>query len=301
METVSSINVQQTPLIQFKGLCDPWKTIWLKDETRQITGAFKFRGNVAKLSKLPSGSVVVTASTGNHANGLATAAQIFGHTAKVFVPRNISKKKLQGIKEAGAYLILVDGDYFTCEAEARKFANNKKAIFIPSFDDLEIIEGHQTLCQEIDQQEVKFDTVFVPVGGGGLLSACLTHWGSHKRIVAVESALAPALKLSLNNCQPVCLDSVSGFAEGLLVRKIGDLPFSVCSKYKPEVSVLQDEAIKSAIAFLWKYNGIRAEGAGASTLASALGDSEGGESCLCIISGGNIDDHLFQEIIDFYN
>ncbi|SDY10884.1 threonine/serine dehydratase [Thermoactinomyces sp. DSM 45892] len=300
MEKATPINVQQTPLILFKGLCCPWKEIWIKDETQQVTGAFKFRGNMAKLSKLPSCSLVVTASTGNHANGLATAAKIFGHTAKIFVPKNIPRKKLDGIKKAGATPILVNGDYFVCEEKARQFAMDQEAIYIPSFDDLEIIEGHRTLCQEIDQQGVKFDTAFVPVGGGGLLSACLTHWGSKKRIVAVESVHAPALKLSLEHRQPVYLESASGFAEGLMVRRIGDIPFSLCNKYQPEVSLLPDEVIKSSISSLWRYNQIRAEGAGAASLAAALYDSHGGEACLCIVSGGNIDDDLFQEIIDSY-
>lgn len=296
--------VRQTPLEELK--CDKhtshWEKVYFKNETLQASGAFKFRGNVNKLSTYTKGTKVVTASTGNHAKGLTLAASLLDLKAIIFLPKLTPLKKLEGIQgNLHVEIIFVNGDYTLCEMEAKKYALKHNMIFIPSFDDKEIIEGHKTLCREIDRSNIEFDTVYVPIGGGGLISACLEHWKNKKNIIGVELDSAPAMKLSLEKGDRVRINECSGFAEGLLVREVGQIPFEICKKYNPKIITVNESAIKRAIKTLWKENRIKSEGAGAASFAAAMEDSEKrGKGCVCIISGGNINDDLFSTIINDY-
>ncbi|WP_242319899.1 threonine/serine dehydratase [Bacillus cereus group sp. BfR-BA-01349] len=274
--------------------------IYVKNETQQTSGAFKFRGNVNKLSKYPTGTKVVTASTGNHAKGLTLAASVLGLKAIIFLPKLTPLKKIEGIIEnIHVEIIFIDGDYTRCEIEAKKYALNNNLIFISSFDDIDIIEGHKTLCREIDCSNIQFDTVYVPIGGGGLISACLEHWKSEKNIIGVELDSAPAMKLSLDSGERIRINECSGFAEGLLVREVGRIPFEICNKYKPEIMTVSEHSIKRAIKILWEENGMKSEGAGAASFAAAMEESKKrAGNCICIISGGNINDDLFSAIIN---
>ena len=290
--------VCDTPLVLYNGPLHGWRAIWLKDETQQQTRAFKFRGNVAKLATLPPGSRVVTASTGNHGCGLAIAAQLFGMRACVYVPHTTPRSKQGRIVAAGAELVLVHGDYDQCTAAALQAAAADGAVYVSSFDDHEIIDGHRSLCVEVDAVGIEFETVFVPVGGGGLLAACFKHWGWTKHIVGVESMTAPAMYESLRAGHRVMLPEANGPAEGLLVRQIGVIAFDIARRYQPPIVLVDGATIEQAIGSLWLYNGIRAEGAGAAALAAALATPMPRKQCLCIVSGGNIDEPLFQATIE---
>ncbi|MDA2638893.1 pyridoxal-phosphate dependent enzyme [Bacillus cereus] len=294
-------NLVKTPLEELKCYKNTgyWQKIYLKNETQQMSGAFKFRGNLNKLSQFSKGTKVVTASTGNHAKGLTLATSLLDLTATIFLPKSTPLKKIEGIQgHTHVEIVFIDGDYTLCEIEARKYALKNNLIFISSFDDVEIIEGHKTLCSEIDCANVEFDTVYVPIGGGGLISACLEHWKNKKKIIGVELDSAPAMKLSLDRGYRVSMTECSGFAEGLLVREVGKIPFEICSKYKPEIVTVNEASIKRAIQILWQENHIKSEGAGAASFAAAIEDrEERGTSCICIVSGGNINDDLFSTII----
>ncbi len=284
--------------MRYKGPHSTWNEIWLKDETRQVTGAFKFRGNVAKLLSLPHDHEVCTASTGNHGYGMAMAAHLLGMRARVYIPRLTPLIKQTGISRTGAQIILIDGDYDQCEEVARHYATTSNAVYVSSFDDYGIIRGHQSLCEEIDLENRDCGVIYVPVGGGGLLSACLLHWKHSKEIIGVESESASAMYQSLHVGSRVTLSEARGIAEGLLVRKVGAIAFDTARLFDPPIALVNDSAIERAIALLWHYNGIRAEGAGAAALAAALATPGYGKRCLCILSGGNIDEQLFQKIVD---
>jgi threonine dehydratase len=292
-------HISRTPLIPYSGPTGTWQHLWLKNETEQVTGSFKFRGNIAKLATLPAGTHVVTASTGNHGLGLSKAAQIYQLSATVFVPEATPLIKLRGIRENGAQTVPVNGDYATCESVAREYALSRGYTFISSFDDEGIIEGHRSLFKEIDEAHIDVDIVFVPVGGGGLISACIKQWGdSSKHIIGVQASLVPAMKLSLDEGARVTLPEVHGPAESLLVRQVGEIPFRYCSSYKPEIITLEFTEMERAVRLLWEYNGIRAEVASAAPLAAALSYTTSGVNGICIISGGNIDDDYHKEIIN---
>jgi threonine dehydratase len=293
-------HIIQTPLLPYKMPHTPWQYLYLKDETKQVTGSFKFRGNLRRLLCIPSlDQGVVTASTGNHGLGLATAAHILGERAHVFLPTTTALVKQQSIMEAGAIVSKIDGDYEQCKRASQVFARETGAAYIYGFDDPEIIAGHMSLFSEVEGQHSQgFDTIFVPIGGGGLLAACLQYYqGRNVKIVGVELDSAPAMALSLAQGQRVVLERVVGRAEGLLIREVGAIPFQIAQQAKNlEIFLVSDEQICYAIRLLWEYNGIRAEGAGAAALAAALcyPQASQDQKALAIVSGGNIDEEQFQ-------
>ncbi len=276
-----------------------WGRIVVKDETEQISGAFKYRGNSHKVAKLPRGSSLVTASTGNHASGLSQAAAWRGAQLLVFVPRSTPRVKQRKIAGAGARIMLVDGGYHDCERLARRYTAKSGAVFVHSFDDPDVIEGHRSLYRESCDQMGQPDVAFVPIGGGGLVTAAIAEWGaSTTRIVGVEYAGAPAMKRSLESARPVWLESAVGMPEGLLVRRVGTLAFQACHAYGLDVRVVDDAALGRAMRILWAQAGIRAEGAGAAALAAALQSPEAGSTCLCVVSGGNVDDAVWRRAVE---
>lgn len=289
--------IRSTPLVRYRGRVNGSAEIWLKDETRQITGAFKVRGNVAVAASYPKGKLLVTASTGNHGCGLAYAARRCGLQCVVFIPRGTPHRKKQRVLKNGGSLIPVDGDYDDCHVAAQEFASANDGHYISSFDDPVIVNGHRTMCEEIDATGIEFDAVVVPVGGGGLISACILHWGHLKRIVGVESDQGPAMKASLTSGDRVAVDVPAGFPEGLLVRRVGEYTFGICKKYVPEMRTVDSDSIRDAMRSLWINNRIKAEGAGAAALASTLMSPIYAKRVLCIVSGGNVDSKEFDKIV----
>lgn len=296
-------HVLQTPLCQYNDTQAPWKELWLKDETRQITKAFKFRGNCYRLlCGLSTEQVVTAASTGSHGLGLSIAARIRGVQAHIFVPAKTAHVKIEAIEANGATVAKVDGDYEQARLTSVSFAEETGATYISGFDDHEIITGNTSLFSEIeDQHSQDFDVIFVPVGGGGLLAACLQYFQERRvKIVGVELDSAPAMSLSLAQERRVVLEHVVGRAEGLLVRQVGAIPFQIAQQASNlEIFLVSDAQISQAIRLLWQHNSIRAEGAGAAALAAALlyPQASQDQKAVAVVSGGNIDEAAFQEAL----
>lgn len=298
-------HVLQTPLCRYNNAQAPWKELWLKDETRQITRAFKFRGNCYRvLCGLSTGQVVTAASTGSHGLGLSIAARIRGIQAHIFVPAQTAHVKIAAIEANGAIVVRVDGDYEQARLTSVAFAEETGATYISGFDDYDIIAGNTSLFAEIeDQHPEAFDVVFVPVGGGGLLAACLQYFQKREqrvKIVGVELESAPAMSLSLAHRRRVILEQVAGRAEGLLVRQVGAIPFQIAQQARDlEIFLVSDAQIDQAIRLLWWQHGIRAEGAGAAALTAALlyPQASREQKAAAVVSGGNIDEAAFQEAL----
>ena len=298
-------HVLQTPFCQYSDDGTPWKELWLKDETRQITRAFKFRGNCYRvLCGLSTGQVVTAASTGSHGLGLSMVARIRGIQAHIFVPAQTAHVKIAAIEANGATVVKVDGDYEQARLTSVSFADETGATYISGFDDHDIITGNTSLFSEIeDQHPEAFNVVFVPVGGGGLLAACLQYFQNQEKrvkIVGVELASAPAMALSLAYGRRVILEQVVGRAEGLLVRQVGAIPFQIAQQARDlEIVLVSDAQIDQAIRLLWQRNGIRTEGAGAAALAAALlyPQASRDQKAVAVVSGGNIDDVAFQDAL----
>lgn len=286
-----------TPLLRYMGPGAERGELWLKDETQQITGSFKYRGNVHKAAALAPGSTVVTASTGNHGVGLAAAAKVYGLRGIVVLPTSTPRRKLERLESYEATAVLVSGNYEACDREARRIALRGGFQHVSSFDDEEIIEGHRSLCEEVDRSGMKFSRVYVPVGGGGLIAACLRHWRD-RRVVGVESASAPAMARSLAKGERITLLQTDGFGEGLLIPRVGQIAFETCRRERLHVVEVTPDEMRDAMRHLWRAHGIRAEGAGAASLAAALQRGEDHWPKLCLVTGGNIDDAVFGSIVE---
>jgi threonine dehydratase len=291
-------SVVRTPLTRLPA--HGWAGLAVKDETQQISGAFKYRGTSHRVAGIAPGTAIVAASTGNHASGLAMAAADRGLPLTVYVPRTIPQAKLDRITGAGATPVLIDGGYDDCEAAARDTAAGTGAVFIHSFDDTQVIDGHRSLFRESQEQfgSTLPDVVFVPVGGGGLVTAALREWGGKVRIIGVEYDQAPAMQQSLQQGRRITLATATGMPEGLLVRRIGELAFEACREHDLEVLAVGDAELQAAMRVLWTDATIKAEGAGAAALAAALTRPDPAQQALCIVSGGNIDSKTWQSWVN---
>jgi threonine dehydratase len=290
--SVTTPGIVQTPVFDLPGR--GWSRLVVKDESQQLSGAFKFRGNHHKLQQLPLGTHVVAASTGNHAAGLATA-NAGRLPVTVYVPATTPRAKLDRIAAAGAEAVLIEGGYDDCELEARAASARTGAVFVHSFDDTDLIDGHRTLFREVERQSGLPDVAFVPVGGGGLITAALREWGARVRIVGVEYDQAPAMQRSLAAGERITLDSALGMPEGLLVRRVGEIAFRTCQEHHVEIVLVGDADLRRAMKVLWSDSAIRAEGAGAAALAAALISPDADAHALGIVSGGNINRSLWDE------
>ncbi|MFA6470571.1 MAG: pyridoxal-phosphate dependent enzyme [Candidatus Latescibacterota bacterium] len=289
--------VNITPLVRFAGPTGFWNSMYLKEENFQKTGAFKVRGNVAKflLQEKPF-RAVVTASSGNHGAGMSHAASVFGARAVVVVPEKTSPQKVNRIRNSGAELIFHGAVYDEAKKYAQDMAASENLTYIPSFDDPEVIEGNKTIAREIcNQLTVLPDTIFLPIGGGGLVSAHLEMFEDKPvRIIGVEEDTAPAMHDSLSAGKRIYLDHAEGIAEGMLVRSPGEITFEIAKSHNLEVRKVSAADIRRSMKLILDHCGFRAETAGASSLAAALNDPSGGETCVCIISGGNITPEDFE-------
>lgn len=296
-ETPARKEIRLTLLTPYRGGTAGWGGILLKDETKQATGSFKFRSVFKKLHSLETSLAFATASTGNHGLAVAATSMYLKKKAHVFVPLGTPSGKIHALKAYGADVFEIEGDYDVCVCTAKSWALANCALYVESFEDPEILEGHRSLLHEIDEAGSPFDACVVPVGGGGLLASSLLHWqGFGKEVIGVEAECAPAMARSLAQGERVRLAISRSIAEGIALPSIGKLPFEVCRGLPPQIVEVSEQELCQAIRLLWKHNGIRAEGAGAAALAGALKIPGYGRTCVCIVSGGNIDSDQFDAV-----
>ena len=278
-----------------------------KLENFQNTGSFKDRGALNKLLSLSPEERekgVIAASAGNHAQAVAYHSQRLGIKAKIIMPQGTPLIKVVSTQGYGADVILegetVDDSYEL----ALELARREGLILIHPFEDPWIIAGQGTIGLEIlgDDLGAGIDAVLCPVGGGGLISGlavCLKESLPAIRIIGVEAASAPSMKKSLESGRPVRLESASSLADGIAVKKVGQINYEIVEKYVDEVVAVEEDEIASTILLLLEIEKIVVEGAGAVSLAAVLNRKVRleGKKILCIISGGNIDVNTLDRII----
>jgi threonine dehydratase len=299
--------VKVTPLdlsATFSSLCG--KEIHLKMENLQKTGSFKVRGALNKIQQLGEAARargVITASAGNHAQGVAFAASIAGVRATVVMPETASVSKIQATAGYGAEVVLAGRDYSAAHARATALASETKAIFIPAFDDAEVICGQGTVGLELLEQLPDVDVVVVPVGGGGLLAGTLTalrESGSHARVIAVQVTGTSGLAASMRAGSRVALQAVDTIADGLATGAIGALPFEIIRKDLDQFEEVSDAQTAAAVLLLLERAKAVVEGAGAVGLAACLAGClpASARKAAVILSGGNIDINLLDRILN---
>jgi len=268
----------------------------LKCENLQPMGAFKVRGAcnmIAQLSPAARSAGVITYSSGNHGQAVALVAQRFGIPAVVVMPETTPPIKVEGVRRYGAEVIFAGTTTLHRKARAEEELARRGLTMVPPFDDPWVIAGQGTVGLEILEQCPSVTTVFVPAGGGGLVSgvsAAIKGMRSGVRIVGVEPEGAAKMSRSRDAGHPVTLDRVSSIADGLLAVRPGDLTFEHVQTLVDDVMTVSDEQITSAVRWLFREASLVAEPSGAAAVAGALasGSSSAGVS-VAIVSGGNVE------------
>ena len=272
----------------------------LKLESLQRTGSFKFRGAynyVSQLSADARSKGVITYSSGNHAQAVALAAQLHGARAVVVMPTTSPQIKQEGAKRLGAEVVLEGTTFLERMAKAESLAEERRLVMVPPFDDPTIIAGAGTVGLEMAEDWDAFDSVLVPIGGGGLCSgtaAALRRLRPDIRIYGVEPTGGASMKAALEAGQPVTLDSSTSVADGLLPVRTGNLTFKHVREFVDDVVLVDDDAIREAVSFLFKQQKLVVEFSGAATVAalrSGKVETEG-RGVVAVISGGNVDPAL---------
>jgi threonine dehydratase len=278
--------------------------LYLKLEMLQRCKAFKFRGALSKISTLPKGAKIVCASAGNHSQGCALASKICGINCVVYMPETAPQAKVAATRGYGAevrqYGQTFDDANKKCLEDLKV---EKDLIFVPPFDDFDVMAGQGTIGLEIYEDLKDVQTVVVSVGGGGLCAGVATAIKTLSpkcRIVAVNAALFPNTYLKYQKEKGREIDPIAEsepktgkkpLADGIAVKVPGSLTYPYISKYVDEFVVVSEKEISLAIAVLSQRCKCVVEGAGASTLAAVLFHKfkyEKGENIVCVLSGGNI-------------
>ncbi|MFM2412470.1 MAG: hypothetical protein RLZZ587_803 [Actinomycetota bacterium] len=308
-QSVVSEVAQETPIEVSRYLSEVLGVpVTMKCENLQRTGAYKVRGAYNRMSKLTAEERergVVAASAGNHAQGVALAARELGIHATIFMPIGVALPKLQATRAYAADVVL-RGVIFNEALEAAKdFAEKSGAIFIPPFDNHDVIAGQGTVGLEIWEQVPDVETVIVPIGGGGLIAGVASSMkqraaeeGRTIRIIGVQSGQAAAYPPSIAAGEPTTIEVKPTIADGIAVARPGKLPFEIIAKAVDEVVTVSDDDIARALLMLIERAKLVAEPAGAAGVAAILaGKIDAVGPTNVIISGGNIDPKLMERII----
>ena len=280
--------------------------LYLKTENLQITGSFKVRGAYYKMSRLTAEEKargVVACSAGNHAQGVALAAQKNGIKAVICLPDGAPISKVEATKSYGAEVCLVEGVYDDAYNHALSLRDHEGYTFLHPFDDEDVIAGQGTIGLELAEQLPDLDAVIVPIGGGGLISGIaytIKTVNPRVKVYGVEAAGAASMKNALSHGDIEELAGVSTFADGIAVKKPGELTYEICKGYVDEIVTVSDDEISAAILALMEQHKLVTEGAGAVAVAAAMFGKIDlkGKKTVCVLSGGNIDVTILSRVID---
>ncbi len=296
---------RRTPIIASKPLSDlTGHDVRLKPENLQVTGSFKIRGAYNKIASLSDEEIsrgIVTASAGNHAQGVAYAARERGASATIVMPQITPPLKVDATKAYGADVVL-HGDVFDESAEyADRLSAEQGMIFVPPFDDYEVICGQGTLGLEILEDVPDVTDVVVPLGGGGLgagVALAIKTFRPEVRVIGAIPEGSPAYRQSFAAGHVVAADHVLTSAEGVAVKRPGDLPFALLNEFLDDLVTVTERDINEMILLMLEKHKLVVEGAGAVSLAAlehldlqsrVFASAEGPHVVVPILSGGNID------------
>jgi threonine dehydratase len=301
--------ITSTPLTRSQFLSDfCGAEVFLKLENLQITHSFKIRGAFNKMLHLSLEEKtrgIVTASAGNHGQAVAFAARKLNFPAKIVIPESTPKMKIDDIKKFGVDPILFGDTYDEAEQKAKDLARKDRHVFVSPYNDELIIAGHGTIGLEIIEALPNVDTVIVPVGGGGLISGISIALKSIKpnvQIIGVQSAASPVMYESLKAGKIVApqKSETKTIAEGLSggIEK-DSVTFKIIQECVDKIMLVNEETIRRAVYLLWSNEKQVVEGSGAAAIAPMMEKRHlfGGKTAVAVITGGNIEDELFQDIL----
>ncbi len=310
---LSQSHIRKTDMLKsntFSSICG--NNIYLKLECLQKTGTFKVRGAITKINNIPADlkkNGVIAASAGNHAQGVAYAASMNNIPCTIVMPQNASPSKISATKSYDAKVILYGSDYDESSSSIKEMADKEGKTVIPAFEDPDVIAGQGTIGLEIIEDLKHIDEVYVPVGGGGLISGISLVLKSLKpdvKIIGVESAAFPTMKKSIQENKITKLQTGYTIADGISIKTPGELTFGIVKEYVDDIVLVDDLSIVKTMFLLMERSKIVVEPAGAASLAYLISDENGrarnknknkNKNIVSIISGGNVDMYLLGQVV----
>ena len=269
--------------------------VYIKPENLQRTGAFKIRGaynKIAKLTEEEKKRGVIAASAGNHAQGVALAAQKLGIKAVIVMPKHTPLIKVEATRRYGAEVILTGEVYDEAYEYAKKLQEKEGYTFVHPFNDEDVIEGQGTIALEVLEELPDADIILVPIGGGGLISGIASAAKLKNpliKIIGVEPEGAASALEARKSHHVVELDEANTIADGTAVKKIGEITFDYIEKYVDDIVTVSDYELMAAFLVLVEKHKIVAENSGILAVAGLKKLNVKGKKIISIISGGNID------------
>jgi threonine dehydratase len=293
----------RTPLIESPALSRRFgKSVYLKLECFQPIRVFKIRGAYNKISQIPT-KKIVAASSGNHGIAVAYSSRLLGKHCTVVVPETVVKEKLDVIQENGAEAVKFGRYHADRETKAREISRQTGATFVPPFNDRDIIAGQGTCGLEIAQQLGDFDSVIVPVGGGGLISGIAIAIKSLKpsaQVYGVEPSGATKMAASLRAGKLVKIEDPKSIADGLIPASVGELTLEACQKNVEGMFNVSDDEILSAMKLIIQEAHVFPEPSGSAPLAVLSKTEQSrklGNRVVLVISGGNVSLNLLTNLL----
>jgi len=293
-----SAHAYHTPLLTSRLLSERTGfEIRLKAEIFQRTGSYKIRGPLNKLPQLSDEEKrrgVICSSAGNHAQGVALAAAIYGIRAIVVMAANATPSKVAATRAYGAEVIQHGAIWDEANDRMLELAREHGYTIVHPFDDLQLIAGQGTMGLEIYDDFPRVDVAIVPIGGGGLISGvsmALKARNPKIRVIGVESSDGPAMKRSMEAGQVVTLDSIDCIIDGLRVKRVGETTFRVVRDFVDDIVTLPDTQIFEAMLWIMSHCKLVVEGAAAAPVAALLNgliQTPPGSKVVCVLSGGNV-------------
>jgi threonine dehydratase len=281
--------------------------IYLKCENLQKTGSFKVRGAYNKIARMAEEGQLphlVAASAGNHAQGVAYAAESVGAKATIVMPRSTPIAKISATEGYGAEIVLHGDGYDAAYERARQICDEQGATFVHPFDDEDVIAGQGTIALEILQSMPTADAILVPAGGGGLLAgiaACVKQVNPRIKVFGVQAAGADAIARSFREKHRVSTETSATIADGIAVRTPGEITTGIIQECVDDMVTVSDEEIAEAILLLLERTKLVVEPAGAVGVAAAINRKLPqlvGKRVVCVLSGGNIDVGFIQKVVE---
>ena len=301
--------LEPTPLQKNPNLSDVYEAnVCLKREDLQMVRSYKIRGAYNKIRSLAPEVLkygIVCASAGNHAQGVAFSCNKLQIMGSIYMPVTTPRQKIEQVRMFGKEyidIVLVGDTFDAANAAAIEYAKKSGKTFIPPFDDEKIIEGQGTIGYEILSQAKKTpDYVFVPIGGGGLASgvgAYIKTLSPETKIIGVEPAGAPCMKVAIEKGEVVELEEINKFIDGAAVKKAGKLTYEICKEVLDDIITVPEGAVCTSIINLYNKSAIVVEPAGALSIAALkfYKDKIKGKNVVCIVSGSNNDITRMEEI-----
>ncbi len=290
-------HIKRTPLLTSRQLSEiSGYDVRLKAENFQRVGSYKIRGPLNKFAQMSDEEKrrgVVCSSAGNHAQGVALAARLYGMRAVICMAENATPAKIAATKAYGGEVVLHGTIWDEANEKAKELVRDEGLTYVHPFDDAQLIAGQGTLGLEIVQDWPEVEAVVVPIGGGGLIagvSMAVKSFNPKIKVIGVESSDGPAMKASVEAGELTTIDCKT-IIDGLRVRRVGELNFSVVQRFVDDIVTLPDKDIFDAMLWTWERAKVVIEGAAAAPVAALLHDLvklPSGTRVAAVLSGGNV-------------